>query len=148
MNSGVPGSPRNRGPPFQAHQYVRQVPSVSRLRFELIPLSRTRILTPLGNPVVKITAAGGGVGRRGAFTGNHDPVVAGLGLERDRAAPGLANRPGHAAQFPFAEAGEAARLALVGHDAFSTACAQESFFDLRAHSIPTTSFPAMQRRGS
>src|SRR5262245_11113126 len=93
-----------------------------------MPFSLMRILAPLGNPVVKITAAAGGVGRRGALTTNHDPVVAGLGLERDRAAPGLANRPGHAAQFPLAEAGEAARLALVGHDAFPTACAQVVIF--------------------
>src|SRR5262245_40015162 len=90
-----------------------------------MPLSLMRILAPLGNPVVKVTAAGGGVGRRGALTGNHDPVVAGLGLERDRAAPCLANRPGHAAQFPFAEAGEAARLTWFRHDAGSH-CAQVS----------------------
>src|SRR5262249_60245160 len=100
-----------------------------------MPLSLMRILPPLGNPVVKITAAGGGVGRRGALTGNQDPVVAGLGLERDRAAPGLANRSGHAAQFPFAEAGEAARLTWFRHDAGSHLLRTGVFFDLGAHSI-------------
>ena len=34
--------------------------------------------------MVKITAAGGGVGRHGALTSNHDPIVSGLGFERDR----------------------------------------------------------------
>src|SRR5204862_7491033 len=33
-----------------------------------MPFSLMRILPPLGNPVVKITAAGGGVGRHGALT--------------------------------------------------------------------------------
>jgi hypothetical protein len=40
----VPGSPRNGGPPFQAYQYVRVVPSASRLLTELMPFNLTRML--------------------------------------------------------------------------------------------------------
>ena len=42
MNSGVPGSPRNGGPPFHAYQYVRRVPSASLLVIELTPFSLIR----------------------------------------------------------------------------------------------------------
>jgi hypothetical protein len=52
--------------------------------------------------------------------------VAGLGVERDFAAAGHANSLGDAGDLSLAEAGETARLALVGHDAFPTACAQVS----------------------
>src|SRR6516225_4832546 len=58
MNSGVPGSPRNSGPFLHAYQYVRSVPSASRLREKLRPLSRTRTLALLGQPVVEIGARG------------------------------------------------------------------------------------------
>src|SRR5215475_5212336 len=43
MNSGEPGSPRSRGPPFQAYQYLTVVPSARRFLIELMPLRRTRI---------------------------------------------------------------------------------------------------------
>src|SRR5437870_4587109 len=57
MNSGVPGSPRNGGPPFHAYQYVRSVPSASFLVIELRPLSRMRTFRPLVHPCIKIAAA-------------------------------------------------------------------------------------------
>src|SRR5262245_60562852 len=44
MNSGEPGSPRSRGPPFQAYQYLTVVPSARRFLIELMPLRRTRIV--------------------------------------------------------------------------------------------------------
>src|SRR5262245_35481231 len=102
MNSGVPGSPRNGGPPFQAHQYVRKVPSASRFRFELIPLSRTRILPPRRNPIIEIVARSV-VGRHLALAGDKDRVVAGLGVERDFAAAGHANSLGDAGDLSLAE---------------------------------------------
>lgn len=43
MKSGVPGSPRNGGPPFQAYQYVRRLPSASRLVMLLSPRSLIRM---------------------------------------------------------------------------------------------------------
>jgi hypothetical protein len=53
----MPGSPRNGGPPFQAYQYVRRVPSASVLVMEFMPLSWTRILRPICNPIIEIIAA-------------------------------------------------------------------------------------------
>src|SRR5262249_43388675 len=54
MNSGVPGSPRNGGPPFQAYQYVLRVPSASFLVIELMPFSLTRMF---GHPCVERTGS-------------------------------------------------------------------------------------------
>src|SRR5580704_3088337 len=51
MNSGVPGLRRSGGPPFQAYQYVRRVPSASLLVTELMPLTSIRMF---GNPVVEV----------------------------------------------------------------------------------------------
>src|SRR6516165_10343947 len=53
-NSGLPGSPRNGGPPFQAYQYVLRVPSASFLVIELMPLSLTRMF---GHPCVERTGS-------------------------------------------------------------------------------------------
>src|SRR5215472_7802355 len=50
MNSGVPGSPRNGGPPFQAYQYVLRAPSASFLVTELRPLSLIRMF---GHPSIE-----------------------------------------------------------------------------------------------
>src|SRR5262252_2061208 len=87
MNSGVPGSPRNGGPLFQAYQYVRSVPSASRLVIELSPFSLTRIF--LFQPVVEIRAVIGG--HRFAVLAVHlhiEPDIAGLLIDLDLDAAG------------------------------------------------------------
>src|SRR5262245_17063901 len=117
MNSGVPGSPRSGGPPFQAYQYVRRVPSASFFVIEFMPLSRTRILLPpRRNPIVEIVARSV-VSRDLARAGNKDRVMAGLGVERDFAAASRANSRSDAGDQSLGEGGAAARLALGGHDA-------------------------------
>ncbi len=62
---------------------------------------------------------------------NNDPSIGREYLDRRGAGHALEG----ASDLPLAEAGEAARLALVGHDAFPTACALVSFFDWCAHRI-------------
>ena len=58
------------------------------------------------------------IGRRAlALARDDDGVAAGLGVERDFAAAGHANGLGDAGNLSLAEAGEAPRLALVGHAA-------------------------------
>src|SRR6476659_8105068 len=108
MNSGEPGSPRSDGPPFHAHQYVRQLPSASRFRFELIPFSRTRMLFPLRNPAIKIAAAARSLG---ASRVHHDSPVRRKNLDRGGAWYAFEC----AGNLSLAEAGEAARLAWFGH---------------------------------
>src|SRR5262245_32332359 len=95
-----------------------------------MPLSRTRILLPpRRNPIIEIVARSV-VSRDLARAGDKDRVVAGLGVERDFAAASLANGLEDSDGLSPADTSVAARLALVGHDALPTACAQVSFFDL------------------
>src|SRR5271169_513531 len=61
MNAAVPGSPCSAGPPFHAYQYVRLVPSASRLVMLLRPFSLIRMCR---DPIFQLVAAATRLGRR------------------------------------------------------------------------------------
>jgi hypothetical protein len=54
MKSAVPGSPRKRGPPRQAYQYLRVVPSASFVSAQFMPSKLTRMGLLLSPPFQRV----------------------------------------------------------------------------------------------
>jgi hypothetical protein len=84
------------------------------------------MLSPLRNPGIKRIADGHPLGRTSGV--DHNPSVS--WKDFDGCGPGHATE--RARDFALAKASAAARLTLVGHDAFPTDCAQMLLFWGRA----------------